>query len=253
MILAPGVPERGTKEYFTEILCSHRAEEKFRELKESGELKALFPEIEAMAGVTQPPEFHPEGDVFEHTMIMLRHMAYPDPFLGWSVLLHDVGKPLTLSVESSGRIRFFGHEEKGAGMAEQILRRFGFEEDFIEVVVHAVRYHMRFASVREMRRSKLEGVIKAPFFAVELELHRLDCISCHGRMEGFDHLLAVFLQMAPSEPEKLVSGKDLLAKNIAPGKDMGNILEMVRQAQLAGTVTTRSEALDYIDKLIKKG
>ena len=98
--------EKEKRAFFTEILCSNSAEERLRELARSGELKELFPEVYAMIGVTQPPEFHPEGDVFEHTMIMLRHMVFPDPLLGWSVLLHDVGKPLTRSVEPSGRIRF---------------------------------------------------------------------------------------------------------------------------------------------------
>jgi poly(A) polymerase len=123
------------RDFFTGILTSPGADLCFRELASRGALQTLFPEIHAMIGVTQPPEFHPEGDVFEHTMLMLHHMAYPDPLLGWSVLLHDVGKPLTRSVELSGRIRFFNHEVKGAEMAREILGKMAFPEEEINAVV----------------------------------------------------------------------------------------------------------------------
>ena len=141
--LPTGSGER--RDFLTRILCAPRAEENLRTLAEKGKFKELLPEVHAMIGVTQPPEYHPEGDVFEHTMIMLKHMVFPDPLLAWSVLLHDVGKPLTRSVEESGRIRFFGHEEKGAEMVPSILKRFGFQEKEIAIIVHAVKNHMRFA------------------------------------------------------------------------------------------------------------
>lgn len=254
MISVPGtLSKREKKALFTEILISGNAEESLRDLCASGRLRELFPELHAMAGVTQPPEFHPEGDVFEHTMIMLRHMVFPDPLLGWSVLLHDVGKPLTRTVESSGRIRFFGHEELGAEIAEKLLIDLGFGKNETEIIKHAVRNHMRFASVRQMRHAKVEQLMKEPFFGLELELHRLDCISCHGKMECFDFLLGEFVRMAPPEPERLVSGKDLLERGLKPGASMGRILKEIRGAQLNGAITTRSEALAYIDKVIRKG
>lgn len=240
--------EKEKRTFFTEILCSNSAEERLRELARSGELKELFPEVYAMIGVTQPPEFHPEGDVFEHTMIMLRHMVFPDPLLGWSVLLHDVGKPLTRSVEPSGRIRFFGHEEKGAELAENILKRFGFEDEDASVICHAVRNHMRFANVAEMRSAKVARLIREPFFGMELELHRLDCISCHGKMGCFDFLLEKCVRTV-EEPGKLVTGRDLLERGFSEGVVCGKILNEIRKAQLAGVITTRSEALNYIERI----
>ena len=247
----PGTPAE-KRSFFTGILCAPQADEKLRELAESGVLEKLFPEISAMRGVSQPPEFHPEGDVFEHTMLMLRHMVFPDPLLGWSVLLHDVGKPLTRSVEASGRIRFFGHEEKGALLAAEILERFEFEKTDMELIVHAVRNHMRFAHVTDMRQAKLEKLMRSVSFPLELELHRLDCISCHGKMEGFDHLLGKYLLLAPPEPEKLVSGRDLKERGIGSGVLCGTILREIRKVQLSGKINTRKEALEYMEKLISE-
>ena len=239
------------RNFFTGILTSPGADLRFRELAERGELQTLFPEIHAMIGVTQPPEFHPEGDVFEHTMLMLHHMAYPDPLLGWSVLLHDVGKPLTRSVELSGRIRFFNHEVKGAEMAREILRGMAFPGEEINIVVHAVKNHMRFAYVTEMRRAKVEALLDSPYFGLELELHRLDCISCHGKMSCFDFLLARLAERtAPVQP--LISGKVLTALGIAPGKQMGEILKTVEKLRLAGKINTPEQALEYVVNLKNK-
>ena len=239
------------RDFFTRILCAPGADGKLRALAQKGTLEELFPEINAMIDVTQPPEYHPEGDVFEHIMIMLKHMAFPDPLLGWSVLLHDVGKPLTRSVEASGRIRFFGHEEEGASLAEKILKRFKFAPDESEVICHAVRNHMRFAHVTAMRQSKLERLMKEPSFGLELELHRLDCISCHGKMAGFDFLLGEYVRMAPPEPEKLLSGRDLLERGIQPGVRMGRILKDIRRLQLSGEINSREQALKYVNNLRK--
>ena len=243
------------RDFLTQVLCSPRADLIFRSWADAGELKEIFPEIEAMRGVTQPPEFHPEGDVFEHTMIMLRHMVFADPLLAWSVLLHDVGKPLTRSVESSGRIRFFGHEEKGAEMIPSILKRFDFQEKEIEIITHAVRNHMRFANVTDMRGAKLKRLIREDNFSLELELHRLDCISCHGKMACFDFLLAKTVELSKENEEvtPLVSGKDLLALGMTPGREMGALLEKVRQMQCAGELLTREKALGFIKQTISKG
>ena len=215
----------------------------FRRLEKEGRLAELLPEVACLRQVTQPPEFHPEGDVLEHTLIMLDHMVFPDELLGWSVLLHDVGKAPARSVEPSGRIRFFGHEEIGAEMAEKILGRFGFSPDEREKVVHAVRNHMRFARVREMRRSKVESLLREAHFPLELELHRLDCISCHGLMEGFDFLLEVLVSLPPPEEPPLLTGKDLLAAGFPPGREMGELLKRIRELRLQGVVRTPQEAL----------
>lgn len=239
------------RDFFTGILTSPGADLCFRELASRGALQTLFPEIHAMIGVTQPPEFHPEGDVFEHTMLMLHHMAYPDPLLGWSVLLHDVGKPLTRSVELSGRIRFFNHEVKGAEMVREILGKMAFPEEEINAVVHAVKNHMRFAYVTEMRRSKVEAIINDPLFALELELHRLDCISCHGKMACFDFLLERLAERRLPVPP-LIGGRALAALGIAPGKKMGEILKSVEKLRLEGKINTPEQAWEYVVNLKNK-
>ena len=215
----------------------------FRRLEEEGRLAELLPEVACLRQVTQPPEFHPEGDVLEHTFLMLDHMVFPDELLGWSVLLHDVGKAPARSVEPSGRIRFFGHEEIGAEMAENILGRFGFSPEEREKIVHAVRNHMRFASVREMRRSKVESLLRDAHFPLELELHRLDCISCHGLMEGFDFLLETLVSLPAPEAPPLLTGKELLAAGFPPGRAMGEILKHLRELQNRGEIRTPQEAL----------
>ena len=231
------------REFISRLLCGSSAGLAFRRLEREGRLAELLPEVACLRRVTQPPEFHPEGDVLEHTFLMLDHMVFPDELLGWSVLLHDVGKAPARSVEPSGRIRFFGHEEIGAAMAEGILGRFCFSPEEREIVVHAVRNHMRFASVREMRRSKVESLLRETHFPLELELHRLDCISCHGLMVGFDFLLEALVSLPPPEAPPLLTGKDLLAAGFSPGREMGAVLKHVRELQLQGVVRTPQEAL----------
>lgn len=216
-----------------------------RLLLRTGVLAAVLPEAAAMAGVEQPPEFHPEGDVFVHTMLMLEHMAYPDPLLGWSVLLHDVGKPCTRSIDETGRIRFFGHEAEGAEMAAAILDRLRFSAAERESVVQAVRNHMRFASVPEMKAAKQRRLLADPNFPLELELHRLDCIACHGIMDIFVFLLDL-LRESPHPatlPEPLVMGRDLVAAGCSPGPRFRTVLDAVYDRQLAGEFGTREEAL----------
>ena len=231
------------------LLCAPFAGRAFRRFEKEGGLAELLPEVACLRHVTQPPEFHPEGDVLEHTFLMLDHMVFPDELLGWSVLLHDVGKAPARSVEVSGRIRFFGHEEIGAEMAEKILGRFGFSPEEREIIVHAVRNHMRFASVREMRRSKVESLLREAHFPLELELHRLDCISCHGLMGGFDFLLEVLVSLPPPEDPPLLTGKDLLAAGFPPGREMGVILKQLRELQLQGEIRTPQEALRRAEEI----
>ena len=238
-------------ELLSRILCAPRADLFFRELAKEGALEELLPEVAALQGVTQPPEFHPEGDVFEHTMLMLRHTAFPDLLLGWSVLLHDIGKPLTRSVEESGRIRFFSHEEKGAELAEEILKRLEFPEEDTAVIVHAVRNHMRFASVMDMRKSKVQRLLQEKHFGMELELHRLDCISCHGKMQCFDFLLEEVLQMPLPEAPAMVTGKDLLALGVVPGRKMGELLKKLKELQSRGRFANPQQALEYAKKRIE--
>ena len=171
---------------------------------------------------------------------------------GWA---HVPVRPLTRSVESSGRIRFFGHEEKGAEMVPFILKRFDFQEEEIGIIAHAVRNHMRFANVTDMREAKLKRLIREEYFPLELELHRLDCISCHGKMACFDFLLGKAVQLSKEKASvtPFVSGKDLLALGMRPGRDMGELLEKVKEMQCAGVLLTREKALGFVKQTISKG
>jgi len=225
-----------------------------RMLERTGILGAILPEIAAMPGVEQPPEFHPEGDVFVHTARMLEHMALPDPLLAWSVLLHDVGKPVTRSVEASGRIRFFEHETRGAEMAGRILDRFRFSTADREAIVHAVRNHMRFAAVPQMKPAKRRKLISDPNFSLELELHRLDCVGCHGMLDVFVFLLDL-LDAEPELrelPEPFVRGRDLVEAGLRPGPRFRKVLDAVFDRQLAGEFATREEALKTALRLFSR-
>ena len=234
------------REELTRILTGRFPERAFRLLSQSGLLAAVLPEVDRLRGVTQPEEFHPEGDVFEHTLLMLRHMAYPDPLLAWSVLLHDVGKAVTRSVNPDGRIRFFGHEEEGEKIARSILERLHFSNAETETIAHAVRNHMRMASVRQMKKAKLRRLMGDPDFAIELELHRLDCISCHKFMENFVFLLDQqcadpVLQL----PDPWVRGRDLVNAGFAPSPHFKKVLDDTFEQQLSDAFSGPEEALEF--------
>ncbi len=227
----------------------------FRRLSDCGMLKVILPEIEVMHGVEQPPQFHPEGDVFEHTMQLLKHIAYPNPEVGWAALLHDVGKPVCRTVDENGIPHFYGHDDQGAPMAEAILRRLRMPAAFTEHVVAAVRNHMRFAAVQKMRPAKWRRLIGDPNFPLELELHRLDCSACHGFLENYLWLLdrMTELEQAGEQvlPEPLVSGHDLIGRGIQPGPELGRLLNALRDLQLERKITSRTDALQELDKMIR--
>jgi poly(A) polymerase len=221
---------------------------------EMGILEEVLPEVVAMSGVTQHPEYHPEGDVFEHTALMLSHMAFPDPEIAWAILLHDVGKPLTKTIGDDGIEHFYTHEQKSAELAEDILKRFRFPAKSITNIVHAVRQHMRYAHVQEMRPAKWKRLIAEETFPLELELHRADCISSHRIMSSFTFLLDRMNEMANEVklPPPLVSGKDLIALGMKPGPAFGEILENIADLQLEGKITSREEAIEQIFFLRQK-
>ena len=236
----------------TAMLCGPEPDRAFRLLSECGILAVVLPEIEAMHGVEQPVQFHPEGDVFEHTMLLLKHIAWPATETGWAALLHDVGKPSCRTVKD-GVAHFYGHEDVGAGMAEAILRRLKMPSAVIEHVTAAVRSHMRFAAVRKMRPAKWRRLIADPNFPVELEQHRLDCISCHGLLENYLWLLDRMEELRKTGeqalPPPLLTGHDLIALGVEPGPDMGRLLTALRDLQLEGGIGTRSDALQALEKL----
>jgi len=223
-------------------------------LEQTGLLREILPEVAALKGVPQPPEFHPEGDVFEHVQRMLDAMPpNPSVTLAFAVLLHDVGKPPTLS--RSDRIRFNEHDKLGAQMAETILRRLRFPSEEISRIVLCVAEHMRFRHVQEMRPSKLKRILARPTFADELELHRLDCIASHGSLENVEFLLNKAKELSPEalKPKPLLTGHDLLALGFTTGEFLGAVLREIEELQLEEQLRSREAALEYARKRLRDG
>ena len=218
-------------------------------LDRSGLLRAVLPEIEAMKGCAQPEQFHPEGDVFKHTRLMLSLLPETVSVeLVFSVLLHDVAKPVTASVDETGRIRFNGHDRIGAEMTEQIMERLRFSRAEIEAVMEMVRQHMVFKDVPNMRLAKLKRFMARPTFVEELELHRVDCAGSHEMLDNYEFLLRKREEFAnePIIPPPLLNGEDLIALGLKPGPKFGEILEAVETRQLEGTLRDREEALAWV-------
>ena len=220
-------------------------------LDTSGLMKAILPEVDALKGCAQPPQFHPEGDVFQHTRLMLEllptEVSLP---LVLSVLLHDIGKPATASVDESGRIRFNGHDKLGATMTEALMHRLRFSRAEIEATVEAVDQHMVFKDVPNMRVARLKRFMARPHFADELELHRVDCLGSHGMLDNYEFLKEKSEEFAnePIIPPPLVRGDDLIALGMKPGPQFGEILEAIETRQLEGTLRDREEALAWVRK-----
>jgi poly(A) polymerase len=218
----------------------------------------LLPEIVQMKGVQQPPEFHPEGDVWTHTLVMLERLPHPcSVTLAWGALLHDVGKPPTFRPPSgpNGRIRFDEHAEVGTRMAEEICRRFRFSNHDTAQIAALVANHMRFKDVSEMKPSTLKRFVRLDRFDEHLELHRLDCSSSHGNLDNYRLVERFLTETPPREvrPPRLVSGEDLIELGLAPGPAFRRILEAVEEAQLNGTVETRESAIRLVQDLVKRG
>jgi tRNA nucleotidyltransferase/poly(A) polymerase len=220
-------------------------------LDASGLMRQVLPELAVMKGCAQPPQFHPEGDVFRHTRLMLEllpnEVSLP---LVLSVLFHDIGKPPTSSVDEAGRIRFNGHDRVGAEMTEALMQRLRFSRAEIEATVEAVRQHMVFKDVPNMRIAKLKRFMARPTFADELELHRVDCASSHGMLDNYKFLTRKQEEFAnePIIPPPLVRGEDLIALGMKPGPRFGEILEAVETQQLEGELRAREEALAWVMK-----
>ena len=240
--------ERIREELVRTFLSPHRARG-WDLLDGSGLMRVLLPELDAMKGCEQPPQFHPEGDVFKHTRIMLELLpAEVSLPLVFSVLFHDIGKPPTSSIDAEGRIRFNGHDRVGAEMTEAIMERLRFSRAEIEATVEAVRQHMVFKDVPNMRLAKLKRFMARPTFSDELELHRVDCASSHRMMENYDFLVGKREEFAnePIIPPPLIRGDDLIALGLKPGPKFGEILEAVESRQLEGALRTREEAIDWV-------
>jgi poly(A) polymerase len=220
-------------------------------LDESGLLRAVLPELDAMKGCLQPEQFHPEGDVFQHTRLMLELLPEKvSVALVFAVLLHDVAKPVTATVDETGRIRFNEHDRIGATMTEAIMERLRFSRAEIDAAVEMVRQHMVFKDVPRMRVAKLKRFMARPTFEEELELHRVDCASSHRMMDNYEFLLGKREEFAnePIIPPPLVRGDDLIAMGMKPGPKFGEILEAVETRQLENAFRNREEALDWIKR-----
>lgn len=217
----------------------------------SGLMRTILPELEAMKGCKQPEQFHPEGNVFEHTRLMLQLLpAKVSVPLVFSVILHDVAKPVTAQVDATGRIRFNEHDRIGAAMTEQIMERLRFSRAEIDATVEMVRQHMVFKDVPKMRVAKLKRFMARPTFNEEMELHRVDCESSHRILDNYEFLLRKREEFAnePIIPPLLVRGNDLIALGLKPGPKFGEILETVETRQLEGTLKTRDEAIEWVKR-----
>lgn len=237
------------REELVKILLSPNRLRGFDLLDESGLLRQVLPEMEALKGCDQPPEFHPEGDVFVHTRLMLSMLA-PDASLPLvlSVLFHDIGKPATRMVDETGRIRFNGHEGVSAGMTLRLLQRLRFPNEVIDAVIPAVRLHMSFKDVPNMRVATLKRMMARPTFEEELELHRVDCLASHGMLDNHAMLIAKREEFGrePLIPQPLITGHDLIALGMKPGPEFAEVLMSVQTRQMEGTLNTREEALAWI-------
>jgi poly(A) polymerase len=243
-----GVSAERVRDELLRILMSGHARRGFELLDASGLLVHLLPEISAMKGVAQPPEFHPEGDVWTHTLLMLESLPKDcSPTLAIGVLLHDVGKPPTFRV-APDRIRFDNHVSVGMRMAEAICHRLRLSHDQTAQIVALVEHHLRFKDVPQMRASTLKRFLRMDKFEEHLELHRLDCLSSHRNLETYEWVRARLNEL-PEEairPPKLVTGDDLIALGLPPGPRYTEILRAVEDAQLEGQIASRDDALQLV-------
>jgi len=234
------------REELVRILTEGGARRGFELLDASGMLSDLLPEVAAMKGVEQPPEYHPEGDVWQHTLLLLEQLRQPTPTLALGALLHDVGKPPTFRV--ADRIRFDGHVEEGVRLARSILTRLRFSREEIEQVEALIDNHMRFKDVGRMKESTLKRFLRLPEFQEHLELHRLDAMSSNRRLENYEIARCKFEEYTAEhlQPAPLLTGTDLIGMGYEPGPQFSRILALLEDAQLEGRIRSREEAIDLV-------
>jgi len=244
------VSRERVRDELTKMLTEGHARVAFLELDQTGLLREVLPEIAAMKGVEQTPEFHPEGDVFVHTLLLLDKLPFPcPPTLAWGALLHDVGKPPTFRV-AADRIRFDEHVEVGVRMAEEICRRLRFSTDDTEQILALVANHMRFSDVARMKDSTFKKFVRMPRFGEHLELHRMDCQASHGDLTLYQFARDKIASMPPEviRPAPLITGDDLIAAGHKPGPRFKEILSAVEDAQLEGRLTSKEQAMELVDR-----
>ena len=241
------VSRERVRDELTRILIEVHARQAFLLLDQSGLLHEVLPEIEAMKGVQQPPEFHPEGDVFVHTLLLLENLPHPcPPTLAWGALLHDVGKPPTFRVAE--RIRFDNHVDVGVKMAEEICRRLRFSNEDTKQILALVDNHMRFAHAMRMSESTFKKFVRMPRFEEHLELHRLDCRASHGDLTSYNFTRERIASLPPEavRPVPLLTGDDLIGAGYHPGPRFKEILSAVEDGQLDGRLHNKDEAMQLV-------
>jgi len=242
------VSRERVRDELTKMLIEGHARRAFELLDETGLLHEALPEIEAMKGVEQPPEFHPEGDVFVHTLLLLENLPQPcPPTLAWGGLLHDVGKPPTFR-RAPDRIRFDSHVDVGVKMAEAICRHLRFSNGDTEQIRALVDNHMRFGDVEKMKASTFKRFVRLPRFDEHLELHRLDCMASHRKLRMYDYTRQKIAELTPEgiHPKPLVNGDDLVAAGYSPGPQFKEILSAVEDAQLEGNLYSKDQAIRFV-------
>ncbi len=244
------VSRERVRDELTRMLTEEHPRRAFELLDESGLLNEVLPEITAMKGVAQPPQFHPEGDVFAHTLLLLDYLPQPcSPTLAWGALLHDVGKPATFRV-APDRIRFDDHVNVGVKLAENICRRLRFSSGDTEQILALVDNHMRFSHATRMNQSTLKKFLRMPGFDEHLALHRADSLASHGNLSTYEFVKDK-LNEIPAEvmrPAPLVTGDDLIAFGHSPGPKFRKILDAVEDGQLEGRLGSREAALEFVQR-----
>jgi poly(A) polymerase len=242
------VSRERVRDELTKMLTEGKARRAFELLNETGMLAQVLPEVAKMKGVQQPPQFHPEGDVWIHTLMLLEQLEPGCSMtLAWGALLHDVGKPPTFRA-APDRIRFDGHVEVGVAMGAEICRRFRFSSDETNQIVSLIENHMRFADAQHMRASTLKRFFRLEDFPEHLELHKMDCLAAHRNLETYSFVRESYAAMAEEtmRPKPLLTGRELIAAGYAPGPQFKGMLHLVEDAQLEGTVATAEEALALV-------
>lgn len=249
--LAPQIDQvshERVRDELSRMLTEGRARRAFELLDESGLLKEVLPEVAAMKGVEQPPQYHPEGDVWVHTLMLLEGLREGcSPTLAFGALLHDVGKPPTFE-RAPDRIRFHHHAEIGTRMAQQICGRLRMSNDDTEQIAALVANHMKFPELTRMRESTMKRFLRMPGFDEHLEMHRLDCLASHGDLELYELAQEKLRSIPPEQirPEPLLTGDDLIAAGYAPGPRFSKMLAEVEDAQLENTIGSKEEALELV-------
>ncbi len=226
------------REELTKMITRPGARRGIELLDEAGLLREILPEVKALQGVEQPERFHPEGDVWKHTLKALSFLPpEADPRLAWGAFLHDIGKATTRSVDDRG-VHFYGHTQVGEEIARRIMVRLRFSGSDMERVLELIHHHMLFMNVREMRPSRLKRFLRMPDFTLHLELHRLDCLASHGMLDNYEFCREKLAAIPAEElrPPRLITGNDLLAMGFKPGPLFREILNEVEEAQLSGTL-----------------